>query len=377
MRVLILTPGMHPPWVDGRITSLKTLAEAWVEKGTEVEVLTTGPLGSGEVGTYAENGVRYEVLPGGNKRNWRSWARHFWRECGKRKWDLVLYRPFAGYNWLNVVGIGIFRLISLVHGVPFALALWSGPAEMLAVPWFFSGILITARKGTGQPRVIAIPPIVKLAHPPGNSPTWEPLRRLGIQGQDHVYLFTYCGKVYTETLWRYTMAERGLQDLMDAAALLREVSGLKILVSMPMLAQPETREMLKGHLEQRGVGHLFVLTHELDNLDEVLRAVDAYLYPIDLDEVSWAPLSVLEAFACGTPVITTRVPAVLQFVDDGEALLYEPGQAEELAGLMWRLFSEPGLAAQLRERSRRKVELFDCRGKAAEETLQALSQFTR
>lgn len=61
------------------------------------------------------------------------------------------------------------------------------------------------------------------------------------------------------------------------------------------------------------------------------------------------PASVLEALACGTPVVATRVGGIPEWVRDGETgLLVEPGDAEGLARAIADLLDSPDLTARLR-----------------------------
>jgi glycosyltransferase involved in cell wall biosynthesis len=60
------------------------------------------------------------------------------------------------------------------------------------------------------------------------------------------------------------------------------------------------------------------------------------------------PVSILEAFACGTPVVSTAAESIPYLVEDGgTGLLSEVGNAPALAANVLRLLREPDLAAKL------------------------------
>jgi glycosyltransferase involved in cell wall biosynthesis len=70
------------------------------------------------------------------------------------------------------------------------------------------------------------------------------------------------------------------------------------------------------------------------------------------------PKTVLEAAACGRPVITTDIPGCRDIVDDGRnGLLVPPGDAKRLAAAMITLAENPALRASMGREGRRKVEL--------------------
>jgi glycosyltransferase involved in cell wall biosynthesis len=60
-------------------------------------------------------------------------------------------------------------------------------------------------------------------------------------------------------------------------------------------------------------------------------------------------LPVLEAMACGAPVVTTKGSATEEVAGDG-ALLVEPGDAEGLVQAMRKVLEDPGLASELGRR---------------------------
>lgn len=72
---------------------------------------------------------------------------------------------------------------------------------------------------------------------------------------------------------------------------------------------------------------------------------DVFLSSPNFDNM---PLSVLEAFAAGLPVISSRVGGVPYIVDDGRTgLLFPPGDHEAMAGCALRLLDDPELARRL------------------------------
>ena len=72
------------------------------------------------------------------------------------------------------------------------------------------------------------------------------------------------------------------------------------------------------------------------------------------------PVSVLEAMACGLPVVSTNVGGIPYLLEDGQTgLLTPPGDAEAIAAAVFRLGQEPELAMKLGRNARAKVERFD------------------
>ncbi len=62
----------------------------------------------------------------------------------------------------------------------------------------------------------------------------------------------------------------------------------------------------------------------------------------------------LEAMACGAPVVSTPVPAVVEIAGEG-ALTFRPGDADGLAATIGSLLSDDGRRHELAERGRQRV----------------------
>lgn len=69
------------------------------------------------------------------------------------------------------------------------------------------------------------------------------------------------------------------------------------------------------------------------------------------------PMVILEAFAAGKPVIGSRIGGIPELIDhESDGLLFEAGNAGELAAAMRLLAENPDLASEMGRRGRAKVE---------------------
>jgi len=106
----------------------------------------------------------------------------------------------------------------------------------------------------------------------------------------------------------------------------------------------------RAHLERR-TAQLGLQAHvrfvgNQDNVPEWLSALDVFVLPSYGDE--GVPQGILQAMACGLPVVTTPVGAILEAVREGEtALVVEPRNAPALAEALGRLMSDAGLRAAM------------------------------
>ena len=109
-----------------------------------------------------------------------------------------------------------------------------------------------------------------------------------------------------------------------------------------------TDRMYVEHLRKRcgEVGAQWRGAFERADLPGVLATVDALVVPsIWLENY---PLVIHEAFSAGRPVIASRLGAIPESIRDGvDGLLFEPGDAADLARTLQRCIDEPGLLAAL------------------------------
>ena len=81
---------------------------------------------------------------------------------------------------------------------------------------------------------------------------------------------------------------------------------------------------------------------------------------INTTNVDNTPVSVIEAMACGLPIVSTNVGGLPYLLADGkDALLVPPNDAEAMAAAVRRVLTEAGLSERLSRNARRKAESFD------------------
>jgi glycosyltransferase involved in cell wall biosynthesis len=96
----------------------------------------------------------------------------------------------------------------------------------------------------------------------------------------------------------------------------------------------------------QGVEIAGVLSDE--RITALLQAADALVFP---SLVEGFGLVVLEALACGTPVVTSAIPPFTEYLHHSDALLVDPRNPRAIAAAMLRA-CEPDVASRLGARGR-------------------------
>jgi glycosyltransferase involved in cell wall biosynthesis len=104
---------------------------------------------------------------------------------------------------------------------------------------------------------------------------------------------------------------------------------------------------------QLGVEQSVQFTGIVDNVPDYLRAGDVYVFPSQREGL---PNAVLEATACGLPIVASRIGGVVDVLSDEEAWLVPVGDVEGFAQAVVDVLSNPALAAQKAQRAQERVE---------------------
>jgi glycosyltransferase involved in cell wall biosynthesis len=147
---------------------------------------------------------------------------------------------------------------------------------------------------------------------------------------------------------------KGLRDLVQALELV-------------ILQYPEVRISLAGDGPLRGEITSLIKRSGLEENMKLLGHVDSRERLCALYQRAWGlilssrheslPTVILEAMACGTPVIATRVGSVMDVISDGvSGILVPPRAPEQMAEAICRLLGDAALRARLGATARHTVE---------------------
>jgi glycosyltransferase involved in cell wall biosynthesis len=146
--------------------------------------------------------------------------------------------------------------------------------------------------------------------------------------------------------------EKGLATALKAWKLLPSEMELKVLGDGPSLH--ELQQAAKN-LELSNVTFLGRLSRQ--QAFEYLANARFLLFPSEWYESF--PMTILEAYAHGVPVVASRIGVMPEIVKESQTgMIFEPRNAESLARLVESFWSETGLIRQLGHNARREYEMF-------------------
>jgi glycosyltransferase involved in cell wall biosynthesis/GT2 family glycosyltransferase len=139
---------------------------------------------------------------------------------------------------------------------------------------------------------------------------------------------------------------KGGRVLVDAMAKLKgERAVLRVWGSFDPARDPHHAELLQA-VAASGAAVEFRGRFDNARLSEVYAEIDALVVPSIWYENS--PITIHEAWMARTPVLASKLGGMAEFVRDGvDGLLFEPGNADDLAAVMRRFSAEPELRARL------------------------------
>lgn len=120
-----------------------------------------------------------------------------------------------------------------------------------------------------------------------------------------------------------------------------------------------TFQKFQAEISRLGIASKVTIAGRIDKADvpRFLQQGDIFLNTTNVDN---APVSVIEAQACGLCVVSTNVGGISYLLEhEKDALLVPPENSQAMADAVKRILTEVGLAEQLSRSARAKAECFD------------------
>lgn len=115
----------------------------------------------------------------------------------------------------------------------------------------------------------------------------------------------------------------------------------------------EYLEQLKRTVAELGIGHKVRLLGAREDISAIMQSVDLLVVNSNAEPFG---LVILEAMACGTPVLATAVDGIPEIIEhDQNGRLFPPGDETALAQAIVSLARRPALRAQLAGRGKQHV----------------------
>lgn len=136
--------------------------------------------------------------------------------------------------------------------------------------------------------------------------------------------------------------------------LLRRAPELARRLRLMIVGDGSLRAELEAEIAREGVGACVWLAGERRDVPEAMRALDVFVLPSRAEGIS---NTILEAMACGLPVIATRVGGNAELVIEGETgMLVPAGDSAALADALARYVEDGRMMTQHGQAARKRAE---------------------
>ncbi|MBO3800152.1 MAG: GT4 family glycosyltransferase PelF [Candidatus Brockarchaeota archaeon] len=139
---------------------------------------------------------------------------------------------------------------------------------------------------------------------------------------------------------------KGIQYLVKAAPI---VLAKHPHVEFVIVGRGPMEAELRNMVKRLNVEHAFKFLGIVPSIPEVMSQCDVFVRPSLTEGM---PLTILEAMACGLPVIASKIPGSSEVVKDGETgVLVETGNVEQLSNAIIKLLEDENYAERIRKRA--------------------------
>jgi glycosyltransferase involved in cell wall biosynthesis len=144
--------------------------------------------------------------------------------------------------------------------------------------------------------------------------------------------------------------EKGVTALLKAWRQVPRTYVLRVIGDGP------AREQLERDAKADGLSNVTFMGHQpRERVVEAMKGARFVIFPSELYEN--LPLTILESFACGVPVLASKLGAMQEIVEEGHTgMFFQPGDSEEIARVVSRAWEQPEYMGRLGAQARKEYE---------------------
>lgn len=152
--------------------------------------------------------------------------------------------------------------------------------------------------------------------------------------------------------------EKGLEEFLRVCARLLQEGRSVEAVAIGSFMNDDTEQWCRKRVSQLGIEKMIRFKGAVDDPGEIYRDIHVLFHPSHFDAL---PRTIMEAMACGLPVVATDVGGIPEMVVHGQTGFLAPkGAVGEMTAYICRLMDEPELRREMGRAGRqRAAELFE------------------
>jgi glycosyltransferase involved in cell wall biosynthesis len=363
MRILQVINAYYPPYSSGGVAFVAhNISKALVKRGHEVTVYTTNALNRDELfqpkrSLSYDNGVKvYYFMNQIYKPSIHIYFSRDLVEALKKsinRYDLVHSHEYRSYISLvisyyakrysvpyilqahgQLPRISAWRKLKWFYDVLFGYRLLRDAARVIALSY------VEAEQyramGVPEEKIAIIPNGIDLSEYVNLPPKGAFKKKFNIPEDRKIIL--YLGRIHKI---------KGIDILIKAYAYLRNEINFRDAILVIIGPDDGYLNEVKRLAQALGVSNYVLFTGPLYGEDKLATYVDSEVYVLPSRYEIWG-MTVLEAYACGKPIVASRVSGLKDLVIDEETgLLFEPGNVKQLAKSIFNLLNGNDVARKM------------------------------
>lgn len=164
--------------------------------------------------------------------------------------------------------------------------------------------------------------------------------------------------------------DKGVGLLIEAMSLMKCPDTFLYVVGGPN----NQAEALKNMVRELNLNKRVICTGHVHHAEipRYLRAMDIVVIPLASNQhaLTTSPIKLFEYLAAGKVIVASDLPSLKEIISSKEAIFFKPGDADNLAGQLDQIISNPSLATELAHNSLKRAEQYSWLGRA-----QAIKKF--